>query len=36
VSFEAVGRLAERCPAYELVYGRLDEAVRCVHELLAG
>ena len=36
VSFEAVASLAESCPAYELVYGRLDEAVACVHELLTG
>ena len=34
IGFDAVADLAEACPAYQLVYGRLDDAVRCVHALL--
>ena len=36
VSFEAVTALAAACPAYQLTYGRLDEAVACVRELLGS
>lgn len=34
ISFEAVADLAAACPAYQLVYGRLDEAVACLRQLL--
>jgi HprK-related kinase A len=34
VSFDAVTALAAACPAYQLTYSRLDEAVACVRELL--
>ncbi|MCB1908305.1 MAG: HprK-related kinase A [Rhodocyclaceae bacterium] len=35
VSFDAVADVAAGCPAYELRYGRLDEAIRCIADLLA-
>lgn len=34
ISFEAVADLAAACPAYQLVYSRLDEAVACLRQLL--
>ncbi|MEO8411929.1 MAG: HprK-related kinase A [Propionivibrio sp.] len=34
VSFTAVADVAADCPAYELRYSRLEDAVRCVHKLL--
>ncbi len=34
VSFAAVADIAAICPAYELRYSRLDEAVRCLQDLL--
>lgn len=36
ISFEAVADLAAACPAYQLVYDRLDEAVACLRQLLDG
>jgi HprK-related kinase A len=36
VSFHAVADVAERCPAYALRYGRLDEAIACIRQLLDG
>jgi HprK-related kinase A len=35
VSFNAVADLAAICPAYQLTYGRLEEAIRCLRDLLA-
>ena len=35
LSFDAVADVAAGCPAYELAYGKLDEAIRCIDELLA-
>ena len=34
VSFHTVADLAENCPAFELTYSRLDEAISCVRQLL--
>lgn len=34
VSFNAVADVAASCPAYELRYSRLDDAVRCLRDLL--
>lgn len=34
ISFAAVADVAASCPAYELRYSRLEDAVRCLHELL--
>lgn len=36
VAFNAVADVAERCPAYQLSYGRLDDAIGCIRELLAS
>lgn len=36
IAFHAVADVAERCPAYELGYGNLEEATRTVRDLLAG
>lgn len=36
VAFHAVADIAERCPAYQLSYGRLDDAIACIRELLAN
>ena len=35
VSFHAVAAVAASCPAYELRYGRLEDAVSCLGELLS-
>lgn len=35
VAFNAVADVAERCPAYQLTYSSLDDAIRTLHELLA-
>ena len=34
LSFDAVADLVAACPAYQLVYGRLEEAVACLRQLL--
>lgn len=34
IGFDAVADLAAACPAYQLVYSRLDDAIPCLHELL--
>lgn len=34
VAFNAVADVAERCPAYQLTYSKLDEAIACLRELL--
>lgn len=36
VAFNAVADLAGCCPAYQLTYSRLDEAIGCIRELLAA
>ncbi len=36
VAFNAVADLAGRCPAYQLTYSRLDEAIGCIRDLLAA
>lgn len=36
ISFSAVTTLAAKCPAYELRYSKLDEAVNCLHDLVAN
>jgi len=36
ISFTAVAALAARCPAYELRYSQLDEAVNCLRDLVAN
>lgn len=36
VAFDAVADVAERCPAYQLTYSRLDEAIACLRELLGA
>ncbi len=35
VSFDAVTEVAAACPAYELRYGKLEQAIDCIGELLA-
>lgn len=35
VAFDAVADLAEHCPAYQLTYSRLEDAIDCVRKLLA-
>jgi HprK-related kinase A len=34
VSFNAVADLAAACPAYQLTYSRLEDAIRCIRDLL--
>ncbi len=35
ISFAAVANMAEHCPAYQLTYGNLEEAVACLRNLLS-
>lgn len=34
VAFDAVADLAERCPAFQLTYSRLEDAIECIYGLL--
>jgi HprK-related kinase A len=36
IAFNALADLLEHCPAFELEYDELDDAVECIGELLAG
>jgi HprK-related kinase A len=36
VAFNAVADIAAHCPAYQLTYSRLDDAIDCIRELLAS
>ena len=34
VAFNAVADVADHCPAYQITYSNLDEAIRCIRDLL--
>jgi HprK-related kinase A len=36
ISFSAIADIASTCPAYELRYSKLEEAIDCIKDLLQG